>query len=201
QNGVWSNSMPFTISNPRITSITPDRGFPGTVVTIQGTGFGSSQGSGVAWIGGTNASTNSWSDTQVSATVAAGAVSGIVKVQQNGVWSNAFTFTVPSASVTLSPNVISMVAGETRSIQALNANYQPVAGLTWTCSDTTILTLSAGDPPVLTAVAPGNVTVFAGNASADVTVYPRALPVGTVLWSIPSDSSSVTTISAAVPSS
>ncbi|PYU86388.1 MAG: hypothetical protein DMG08_29880, partial [Acidobacteria bacterium] len=201
QNGVWSNSMPFTISNPRITSITPDRGFPGTVVTIQGTGFGSSQESGIAWIGGTNASASSWSETQVSAIVAASAVSGIVKIQQNGVWSNAVTFTVPSASVTLSPNVLSMVVGDTRSLQALNANYQPVAGLTWTSSDTAILTLSAGDPPVLTAVAPGNVTVFAGDASADVTVYPGALPVGTVLWSIPGNGSRVSGIYPAVPSS
>jgi len=201
QNGFWSNSMPFTISNPRITSITPDRGFPGTVVTIQGTGFGSSQESGIAWIGGTNASASSWNETQVSATVAASAVSGIVKIQQNGVWSNAVTFTVPSASVTLSPNVLSMVVGDTRSLQALNANYQPVPGLTWTSSDTTILTLSAGDPPVLTAVAPGNVTVFAGDASADVTVYPGALPVGTVLWSIPGNGSRVSGIYPAVPSS
>ena len=117
--------MPFTIGGaPRITRITPDNGSPGTVVTIQGTGFGSSQGSGKAWIGGTEASASSWNDTQVSATVAAGALSGIAKVQQNGVWSNAVTFTIPPASVTLSPNVISMVVGETRSIQALDANNQ-----------------------------------------------------------------------------
>ena len=102
--------------------------------------------------------------------------------------------------MTLSPNVLSMVVGDTRSLQALNANYQPVPGLTWTSSDTTILTLSADDPPVLTAVAPGNVTVFAGDASADVTVYPGlVLPEGTVLWSIPGDSSPVA-IHPAVPS-
>ena len=90
QSGVWSNSVAFTISGtPRISYITPATGSAGTVTTIKGTGFGSSQGSGNAWIVGAYASVVSWSNTQVVASVGAGAVTGIAKAQQNGTWSNA----------------------------------------------------------------------------------------------------------------
>jgi hypothetical protein len=207
QNGVWSNSVAFTVTGgaPHITSINPSTGSAGTVVTIQGTGFGSSQGSGIAWIAASQASVNSWSDTQVSATVGSSAVSGVAKIQQNGLWSNAVTFTVPvnsgGSQLTLNPNVINMLVGDTRLIQALGSNSQPVTGLTWTSSDSTIVTLSTDDPPVITSVAPGNATITAGSASADVTVYSgSALPVGTVIWSNPGDGSGVRSISPAVPS-
>jgi len=206
QNGVWSNPVAFTVTGgaPHISSVNPNTGSTGTVVTIQGTGFGSSQGSGIAWIGAAQASVNSWSDTQVSATVAAGAISGVVKVQQNGLWSNALTFTVPVGSggsqLTLNPNVISMVVSEMRSIQALDANGQFVSGLTWSSSDTTVVTLSTDDPPFLTAVAPGTATITAGSASADVTVYAGpTLPLGTVIWSSPGNSTT-SALLPAVPS-
>lgn len=208
QNGVWSNPVAFTVTGgaPHITGISPNTLSAGTVVTIQGTGFGSSQGSGIAWIGAQQASVNSWSDTQVSATVATNAISGIVKIQQNGLWSNAVTFSVPltagsGGQVTLNPNVISMVVGNTQSIQALGSNSQLVTGLSWTSSDTTIVTLSTDDPPVLTAVAPGNATITAGGASADVTVYAGStLPLGAIVWSNPGDGSGVDAIFPAVPS-
>jgi hypothetical protein len=94
-----------------------------------------------------------------------------------------------------------MVVGDTRSLQALGSNNQPVRGLTWASSGTAIVTLSTDDPPVLTAVAPGNVTITAGNASADVTVYAgSSLPLGTVIWSAPGDGSGVQSIVPAVPS-
>jgi hypothetical protein len=207
QGGVFSNSIRFTVTGtpPHIASITPNTGAAGTAVTIQGTGFGSSEGSGIASIGGSNASVNSWSDTQVSVTTGASTMSGVLKIQQNGVWSNALTFTVPppggATPVTLTPNVISMLVGNTRSIQSLNPQSQPIAGLTWTSSDTTVVTLSSDDPPILSALAPGNVTISAGGASADVTVYPgSSFPTGTVIWSAPGDGSGVTNIMPAVPS-
>jgi len=207
QNGVWSNSVPFTINLPHISGITPTSGSAGTVVTVTGNGFGISQGSGIVWIGNMAGVVSGWDDTHVVASVPSGAVSGVVKVQQNGTWSNAVTFTVPTTlgsgtQVTLVPNVLNMVAGDTRSIQALDSSSQPVAGLTWASSDTTIATLSTDDPPIVTAIAPGTVTITAGSASADVTVYAGpTLPVGTVIWSNPGDGSGVSSIVPAVPSS
>jgi hypothetical protein len=206
QGGVWSNSVAFAVPMAVISGITPASGGPGTSVSIAGGGFGASQGNGTVWIGGTYAAVTSWIDTQVTATVGVNAVTGVAKIQQNASWSNAMPFVVPPSqgsgpSVALFPNIIGMPVGETRSIQVLNSSNQTVSGLNWTSSDTNILTLSTDDPPLLTAVAPGNVTIFAGGASADVTVYPGpTLPVGTLQWSNPGDPSDVSQIIPAVPS-
>ena len=206
QNGVLSNAVPFTVNSLQIAGVSPTSGAPGTSVTITGSGFGSSQGSGVVWLGSIAGQVTSWSDTTVVATVASGAVSGIARIQQNGVWSNALTFTVPvsgGSSVTLSPNLITMLVGDTHTIQALNSSGQPVTGLTWASSDPTVVSLSTDDPPLLTALAVGHATITAGTGSADVTVspgdpnYPGTLPLGTVLWSVPGN---VAQIVPAVPS-
>ncbi len=207
QNGVWSNSLSFTTNTPYIKTINQSSGGAGTPIIINGSGFGNNQGSGIVWIGNMPGAVTGWSDGLIYASVAPNAVSGVVKVQQNGIWSNALTFTVPvnlqggQQQVTLVPNVLSMVVGDTRSIQALNSSNQEVTGLTWTSSDTTIATLSTDDPPIITAVAPGNITITAGSASADVTVYAGpTLPAGTVIWSNPGDGSGVSSIVPAVPS-
>src|SRR5262249_51625536 len=78
-------------------------------------------------------------------------------------------------------------------------------GLTWTSSNPAIVSLSTDDPPVLTAVATGHVTITAGTGSADVTVYAPdpvsgGLPMGTTVWSNPGDGSGILQIVRAVPS-
>jgi IPT/TIG domain len=178
-----SNPVTFTINTLQISAISPASGAPGTSVTITGAGFGTSQGSGSVLLGSTNGVVVRWSDTQIVATVAPSALTGIVDVQQNGQWSNAMSFTVPGGNVTLLPNLIKMVVGDTHAVQALGSNGQSVTGLTWASSDTNVVSLSTDDPPILTAVAAGHVTITAGDASTDVTVFADALPLGTVLWS------------------
>ena len=206
QNGVWSNSVPFSIDSLQVTSASPNSGSAGTVVTITGGGFGNAQGSGNVWIGNTYGVVMGWSDTQIVASVAGSAVSGVVKVEQDGVWSNALAFTVPTSlgggtQFTLFPTVISMVVGDTRSIQAVDGNGQEVTGLTWSSNNTAVITLSTDDPPVVTAVGAGSATINTGSASADVTVYPGpTLPIGTKIWSNSGDGSGVTKIIPAVPS-
>ncbi len=203
QNGVMSNAVPFTVNSLQLTSVSPNSGVAGTPVTFTGVGFGASQGAGEAWLGSMAGQVVSWSDTQIVAAVATGALAGIARVQQNGVWSNSFAFTVPGPDgsvVKLVPHLLNMVVGDTHTIQALNAAQQPVTGLTWASSDTTVVSLSTDDPPILTAVAAGHVTITAGTASADVTVWASAPPAGTVLWSNPGDGSGVAGIVPAVPS-
>jgi hypothetical protein len=203
QNGVMSNKVPFTVDTLQITGVSPTSGAAGTYVTITGTGFGSSQGSGTVWLGSINGNVVSWSDTQIVATVASGSVSGVVKVQQNGQWSNAVTFTVPGGSVALVPDVINMLVGDTHAIEALNSSGQSVTGLTWTSSNTNVVTLSTDDPPILTAAGVGRSTITGGGASAEVTVSPAlaiGLPLGTVLCSTPGDGSGIASIVPAVPS-
>jgi hypothetical protein len=205
QNGVWSNSLPFNTGIPQVTTITPTSGTAGTQVTFSGSGFGATQGPGIVWLGNGPGSVVSWSDTQVVATVATGAVTGIARIQQNGVWSNSTRFVVPTVgsgnAVILVPQSMSMLVGQTRGIQALDSHGAAVTGLTWTSSDATIASLSTDDPPVITAVAPGHVTITGGDASADLTVYSGSgLPQGTVVWSAPGDGSAVSRIMPAVPS-
>ncbi len=68
------------------------------------------------------------------------------------------------------------------------------------------MSLSRDDPPILTALAAGHVTITAGMGSADVTVWDPTLlpggtlPLGTVIWSNPGDGSGVQSIVPAVPS-
>ena len=116
-------------------------------------------------------------------------------------WSNAVGFTVPvGAGNTLVPALLNMVVGDTRTLQALGANGQTVTGLTWATTDPTIVSLSPDDPPLLTALAAGHVTITAGSGSTDVTVFPGPLPLGTVIWSNPGNGSGVNWIVPAVPS-
>jgi hypothetical protein len=149
---------------------------------------------------------SSWSDPQVVATVASGAMTGSARVQQNGIWSNSIRFIVPTNgsggnNVTIVPSLASMLIGQTRGLQALNASGAPIAGLTWNSSDSTVVSLSTDDPPIMTALAAGRVTITAGDASADVSVYSGySLPTGTVIWSAPGDGSGVSKILPAVPS-
>jgi len=79
---------------PNITSVTPTTATAGTQVTITGTGFGASQGSGNVWLGSTYGVVVSWSDTQVVATVASGSKTGVAQILQGGVWSNSVAFTI-----------------------------------------------------------------------------------------------------------
>jgi len=201
QNGVWSNAVSFTVPGLQITSVDPASGTAGTSVTVTGTGFGATQGTGTVLLGSTAGTVVSWSDTEVVATVASTALTGVARIQQNGTWSNAVAFTVPvTDGHTLTPNMLNLVVGDTHLMQALDSNGQPVTGLTWASSDTSVVSLSAADPPVVTAVAAGRATITAGTASADVTVSAAALPVGTVLWSNAGNASGVSSIVPAVPS-
>ena len=204
QNGIWSDPASFSVETLQVTGVSPASAGPGSPVTITGTGFGNLQGTGAVWLGSTYGQVMSWSDTQVVAVVAPSSLTGIVRIQQNNVWSNALTFTLPGNTTILVPNLLNMAVGDTATVQASSLTGQPLTGLTWTSSDPTVVSLSTDDPPVLTAVAPGHVTIVAGTASVDVTVtdvsLTGTLPIGTVIWSNPGDGSGVDDIVPAVPS-
>src|SRR6266404_2273220 len=92
QGGAWSNLTDFTVNTPTITSIDPTTGSAGTQVTIAGFYFGPAQGTGKVWLGNAYGSVVNWTDNQVIATFAPGALSGKAQILQNGVWSNAINF-------------------------------------------------------------------------------------------------------------
>ena len=94
QNGVLSNSVPFTMIPPVISSISPSQVAPGMQMTITGTGFGATQGNGFVGTANTNGNVVSWSDSQIVITIAPGTTQGNVTVQQYGVYSNSVPFTL-----------------------------------------------------------------------------------------------------------
>jgi hypothetical protein len=233
-----------------ITGLSLTKSTAGVQVTISGSGFGSAQGSGVVWLCGDYGVVESWSDTQVVASVASKAVSGVARVRQDGFWSNtvavnlnntAYRTVIPPGAawmaghqsrfgltggqvlrpntgarskmvgsvvqrftegdVRLTPDILNLEIGEARTIQALDEAGLPVTGLTWTSSNNNVVSLSSDDPPVLTALSAGEVTITAGTATAQVTVWPGALPVGTRIWSNSGGGSGILSVVPAVPSS
>src|ERR1051326_8146001 len=94
-----SNGVGFTVTlpGPTISSLTPTNGPIGTLVTINGTGFGATQGT--VSIGGANASITSWSDTQISCAVPDEALSAAVFVTAQGLTSNQATFQISAPAI------------------------------------------------------------------------------------------------------
>jgi hypothetical protein len=113
----------------------------------------------------------------------------------------------PCGDVILSPNKISMVVGDSRTLDAFNASDALLSGLVWNSIAPNVVTLSTDDPPVLTATAVGTTTVEVSSGSspsacvATLTIYSGPeLPEGTVKWSVPTNGG-MPDIIPAVPSS
>ncbi len=97
--GQASNGSTFTVTPaPSITSLAPNTGAIGSVVTITGTNFGPAQGNGSVKFGTTAATVTSWNPTSIVASVPTGAVTGnVVVTAAGGVASNGISFTVTAA--------------------------------------------------------------------------------------------------------
>ena len=137
-----------TATGPELTSIAPASGRVASAVTLNGTGFGSAQGSGSVTFNGVAAQPITWSDTQITTTVPSGATSGpVVVTANNGIVSNPLTFTVttptdPGGTLTY---YHTDAIGSVRMITDPNGNVVPPRydylpfGQDWT-------TVSSGDP-------------------------------------------------------
>jgi IPT/TIG domain/RHS Repeat len=85
-DGIVSNAMPFTITNPPvITSVSPTTGEPATVITINGSNFGATQSNSSVAVDGLPAPVNSWSDGQIVAFVPDIPMNGPVSVTVAGI--------------------------------------------------------------------------------------------------------------------
>ena len=99
ENGVGSDgNYVFTVYNPSISSLSPPSGPVGGSITLNGTGFGASQGTSTVQFNGVNASVTSWNNTNITATVPTSATTGPVTVTSGGITSNSVGFTVIEAS-------------------------------------------------------------------------------------------------------
>jgi hypothetical protein len=97
---VPSNASPFTVTAPlTVSSVSPSTAAPGAQVTITGTGFAATQGTGKVWLGSAYATVVGWSDTQIVATMAPNSTTGTAQVRQGANWSTPRPFTVNTASI------------------------------------------------------------------------------------------------------
>jgi IPT/TIG domain len=129
----------FSMPNPIISSLSPSSAAVGTQVQINGSGFGATQGnSTLKFYSNSTASIVNWSDSQITATVPAAAISGPVTVVSGGVSSNAnINFTVPAPQITgISP--ISGIVGT--QITVNGSGFQSTKG-----SSTLLLTNSTNN--------------------------------------------------------
>jgi Glucodextranase, domain B/Bacterial Ig-like domain (group 2) len=99
------------------------------------------------------------------------------------------------ASLAVTPTGVNMVVGGTRQFTVVDDQGRPRSDATWSVDNTSIATIDTNSSPTLTAVATGTAALTAtlGSVTAQTQVNilsGTSLPVGTVLWSVPTSSGS-----------
>jgi hypothetical protein len=189
-SAVNSNGSPFTVvAAPAITSLSPTSAAVGASVTITGTNFGATQGTGTAAFNGTTATAiTSWSATAIVATVPAGATTGNVVVNASGVNSNGSSFTVLPAPSIASLSPASGVVGA--SVTIAGANFGATQGTSAvTFNGTTATTITSWSATSIVATVPagattGNVVVNASGANSNGFAF-TVVVVPTINWTQP----------------
>lgn len=142
------SELALSLDAPVLTSLNPESGGSGTVVTLRGENFGSTKLTSfqVTFNDTLAVTARRISDTEIQATVPIGATTGGVLVRSNGISSQALPFQVISR-LTLSPNNMGLYPGASfaYSFQALNDRGDFVASpfVTWALRDPSIGTVSA----------------------------------------------------------
>jgi YD repeat-containing protein len=160
---------------PAISSVSPTSGTAGTSVTISGSNFGATRGTGSVSFNGTAAGITSWSNTSIVATVPALTASGnIVVTSGNGIASNSVSFTVPTPTISnISPDAARVGA----SITVGGTNFGSVAGRI-SFNGTNVTPASWGNTQIVvvapsgTTTGPVIVTQGVASNSASFTVIP-----------------------------
>src|SRR2546429_675270 len=161
----------FTVvPGPSITSLSVITGTVGTAVTVTGSNFGSSQGTGTVTFNGTTAGVTTWGASSIAVTVPNGATTGNVVVNTSGVASNGVNFTVlPTPSIT-NLSVMSGAVGTPVTITGTNfGSTQGSSTVTFNGTATTPTNWSATSitVPVPSGATTGNVVVNAGGAASN----------------------------------
>ncbi len=115
-----SNPAQFTVGTA-ITGISPSSGTPGTMLTVNGVGFGATQGSSTITFNGVAASPTSWSDSSIAVPVPNSATSGNVVITVGSLASNGMNFTVvakSAATIALSSSAPTSIYGSSVSFTA-----------------------------------------------------------------------------------
>ena len=200
--GVASNGLTFAVGTaPSITSLSPVSGPTGTLVTITGTNFGSSQGSSTVTFNGVAAVPTSWSATSIAAPVPSGATTGNVVVTVGGVASNGLTFAVGTAPSITSLSPVSGPTGTLVTITGTNfGSSQGSSTVTFNGAAAVPTSWSATSiaAPVPSGATTGNVVVTVGGvASKGLTFTVATTPSITSLSPISGPTGTLVTITGA----
>src|SRR5712692_8637836 len=168
-NGVDSNGSSFTVvPAPSISSLSITTGAVGAALTITGSNFGSSQGSGTVTFNGTTATVTTWGASSVGVTVPSGATTGNVVVNASGVTSNGWAFTVAPSITSLSPTTGAVGAevaiaganfGATQGSGSVSFNGAAATPTSWSASTIAV--------PVPSGTTTGNVVVNASGMTSN----------------------------------
>jgi hypothetical protein len=142
--GTASNGVSFTVSSGlSVTSISPNSGNTGTVVTITGTGFGATQGGSKVMFNGASAIVTAWGNTSITASVPSAATSGALVVTVGGASSDGVYFTSQPLIDSISPNPAAVDAvvtiagqnfGATQGSSVVTCNGTPFPVATWSAN-------------------------------------------------------------------
>jgi len=183
--GINSNASIFGVTTPpSISFATPTTTVAGTQVTIVGSSFGVDQGSGSVVLGNTSGTIISWTDTQIVATVASNAQSGVAQVFQNSLGSNQIPLTI------VLPDTITASAFPAPNANGWNNSNVTV---TFSCTKSGNTIQNCLSPQVVTTeganqVITGTITSSTGTLSASVTLNIDKTPPALVIGS-PTDGS------------
>jgi chitodextrinase len=178
---------------PRIATISPTFGSTGTVVSIAGINFGSTQGSSTVQFGSVTASPTSWSKTQIVVPVPPGifAVHTQIIVTVKGVVSNSASFLMPPQISGILPaagpiGVTTTITGVGFGLSAGTVQFNGTAATPKLWSDNQIVV------PVPTGAATGNVSVTVSGVTSNPVAFTVDSPgtssyTGSMLqpWSFP----------------
>jgi hypothetical protein len=194
--GIPSSGIDFTVvPAPSITILSATSGAIGTAVTVTGSNFGSSQGTGTVTFNGTTASVTSWGATSNGVTVPSGATTGnVVVTAAGGIASNGVNFTVlptptitnlsvTSGAVGTPVTITGTNFGSTQGSSTVTFNGAAAMPSSWSITSITV--------PVPTGATTGDVIVNANGVASNGAVF-------TVLPGITSLSPTTGAVTAAV---
>lgn len=149
--GLASNAVNYTVALPPqviLTSVSPTSGSVGTVLTLMGSGFGASQGTGTITIGGAVATPSSWGNTVITVPVPVGATSGNILVTAGGLSGNVLAFTVTTPSLTglsvtsgavgSSVTLMGLAFGATQGGSTVTFNGTAATATSWSATSVTV---------------------------------------------------------------
>jgi Glucodextranase, domain B len=193
-----SVSLNIDETPPTIAVSSPNSGITVTNANLQITGTAADNLSGVALVScnGTSAVLASGSfNCNVSLLAGANTIQVQASDQAGNTATSQITVTfsatppVPPKTIAITPNLVNMLVGDSRSVTLIGEIGQAVAGATWSISDPTVVSITSDDPPQLTALAQGTATLTANFNNLSATMIVNVAPgpsfaAGTPVWSI-----------------